>query len=176
MKTKITLALVVILVALAGVTAARDASGVADVKPCHKLSWSPEIFTFYGDVDTVIGKLSNANGNLTTRRVFAFVVESRDGNSHLGLFERTEDGGMTLGKVSKTSFGALVHDLSSDLLANNGVQCAGELTRERMSDYDLLDGVEYTNLAQAPTNLTEAFKTLGLSGKDYVRVTIALLC
>ncbi len=151
------------------------ATASSDIKRCKKIAWSPEIVTFYGDAETILDKLHGVDGDIDNRRVFAFVVESNNG-SRLGLFERQSADQMTLGSIDKTSFGDLTADLTDALLANRGEYCAGEITMKMLDSQSLTEGIEYASLQQAPNDLAAAFQALGLSGDEYLRVTIALLC
>ena len=65
-----------------------DALSVASGVGCEAQSWAPEVFSLYGDPDTVSRKLDKIDMDLPGRRIFIFTLESREG-AELAFYERT---------------------------------------------------------------------------------------
>src|ERR1700730_5060028 len=57
---------------------------------CKFLSYTPEVFSFYGDPAAVTAKLNNFDMNLPNRRVFMFMVETTN-RAQISLFELAKD-------------------------------------------------------------------------------------
>lgn len=145
-----------------------------DLAVCAVMSWSPEIFTFYGDSKTVYQKLQNIDRNLLKHRVFAFVVESEAG-SHLSLFEVTGDDSVRLGKLAGESFDSFTHTLQNSLLNADGKKCAGMMAQDLIAQ-NYGSQLQYA-AASRPASMAEAFQAIAdLDGDSYVRATFILLC
>ena len=145
--------------------------GSADPYVCAVMSWSPEMFSFYGDKATVLAKFQALDRDLLKHRTFAFVVETNRG-SKLTFFELDKNGTMDLGSATKASFSELTNQIDNALLTNTGSKCAGMLTKE------LVSGIEMTHTVVArPASAGEAFQyALAAADGEYIRATFILLC
>lgn len=145
-----------------------------DLPACAVMSWSPEVFTFYGDSATVLQKLQSIDRDLLKHRVFAFIVESEQG-SHLSLFELVDQGSMRLGQVADASFDSFSHELQNTLLRNDGKKCAGMLAQDLISQS--YDGELAFDTVSRPGTMADAFQAVAdLGSGSYVRATFILLC
>lgn len=157
---------------------AANAQGALPV--CAVMSWSPEIFTFYGDAPTVLKKLQSVDRDLLKHRVFAFIVETKQG-AHLSLFElestnqlATADT-MQLASMRGASFDDLTHQITTTLLNNDGQKCAGRLAHDLINQYG--NGQLQLTTVSRPANMSEAFKEASeLADGGYIRATFILLC
>lgn len=160
----------VVLLANGSATAVRP----GELPACAVMSWSPEIFTFYGDSQTVFQKLQSIDRDLLKHRVFAFVVESEAG-SHLSLFEVTGNDSMRLGQLAGESFDSFSHGLQNSLLNNDGKKCAGMLAQDLISQH-YGNELKFSSVSR-PASMAEAFQAVAnLKDSSYVRATFILLC
>ena len=157
------LVVAVALLATAGMAVAAEGPGdispapgprpIVDPPACAVMSWSPEMFSFYGDKATVLAKFQALDRDLLKHRTYAFIVESNRG-SKLTFFELDKNGTtMDLGSANKASFSELSNQINNALLTNTGTKCAGMLTKE------LVAGIEMTHSVVArPASAGEAFQ------------------
>jgi hypothetical protein len=100
---------------------------------CRISSWTPEVFSFYGDPDKVMDKLNRFNMKLAERRIYMFMVESSD-SAELALFERpVSDSGpwkvwRWKGQPSEAS--KLLEEETNQILAKQGKECVGQGTEK----------------------------------------------
>lgn len=163
-----------------GVSNVAMAVGTVDPTACSLNSWSPEMFSFYGDKATVLSKFQKLDRNLLNHRTWAFIVETNQG-AKLTFFELQGD---LRGKDSKTmdlasTTGASFSDLSSQiaatLLKNNGDKCAGQLTKELLANYT--NGQMVHTVIPRLASAGEAFQyAVAEANGEYVHATFILLC
>ena len=140
---------------------------------CDAGSWSPEVYTFYGDSATVLSKVDAVKMQLPERRMYLVAVEGTNG-AEVRLFQRE-------GKSSKfrvwswkgKSLGALNQQISQAIADNRGVACVGEQTKaiitKAVSPKDL-------GAVPAPVNGRAAFSHAINAASGFVRTTVYLLC
>ena len=170
-------------VALLAALSAQQKSG-KDTKPfravsrpgCRFNSWTPEVFSFYGDPAAVTGKLDNFDMNLPDRRVFMFMVETTN-EAQLSLFELTTGGkdGDTfhLWTWKGKSASDLREKATDTILANKGTLCVGEQIK------GLVKGLNPDDNGDIPgpkTALAAFGHVIRGYGSEYIRVTVFLLC
>jgi hypothetical protein len=149
--------------------------GSVDPAACAVSSWSPEMFSFYGDKATVIAKFNQLDRDLLKHRTWAFVVESNRG-AKLTFFE-LEKGNRTmdLGSTTGASFADLSNQITTTLLTNNGDKCAGMLTKELVANYT--NGQMAHTAIPRPSTVGEAFQyAMAQTEGEYIRATFILLC
>jgi hypothetical protein len=164
----------VLLLALTGIAVQAQVSGV-DPAQCAVMSWSPEMFSFYGDKATVVSKFEQLDRDLLKHRVFAFVVETNRG-AKLTFFELAEGGNtMDLGTLEGDSFNELSNRISTTLLANTGTKCAGMTAKDIIHSY--ANGRMAHGIVPRPATAGEAFKyAVAQADGEYIRATFILLC
>jgi len=147
----------------------------AGVNQCAVMSWSPEMFSFYGDKATVVSKFEKLDRDLLKHRVFAFIVESNRG-AKLTFFELAEGGQMMdLGSLEGDSFNDLSSQLSQTLLSNTGTKCAGMTAKEIIENYS--KGQMAHGMVPRPASAGDAFRyAVAKADGEYIRATFILLC
>ena len=148
-------------------------SGVYAQSRCKKISFEPEVLTFYGDSATVLKKLDNFEMQLPERRVYMFMLESAD-SAELALYEKTDDNSTKVSSWRGASIAELRERLSSGLLENRGIACVGEQTKSlvqaKLSPKSL-------GAIPVPVSARAAFgNNIKAYGDNYIRVTVFLLC
>jgi hypothetical protein len=149
----------------------------ASLPGCKKQSWTPEVFSFYGDPTAVAAKLNNFDMNLPNRRVFMFMIETAN-DAQISLFELAKES-----KDDKNMFhlwtwkGKSANDLrekaTETILANRGVLCVGEQIKSLVKGLNPDDKGDIP----APKTALAAFgHTIHDYGSDYIRLTVFLLC
>lgn len=166
--------LMVLVMALAVPSIGRTA-GVVDPPACAINSWSPELFSFYGDRATVLAKFQKLDRDLLKHRVYAFIVESNQG-SKLTFFEVEKDGStMDLASATAPSFTDLSNQISTTLLANTGKKCAGMASKDLVTSYT--KGQMVHAAIPRVASVSEAFNyAVTLADGEYIRATFILLC
>jgi hypothetical protein len=144
---------------------------------CKWQSWTPEVFSFYGDPAAVTAKLNNFDMNLPHRRVFMFMIETTS-DAQISLFELAKDS-----KDDNDMFhlwtwkGKSANDLrekaTETILANRGVLCVGEQIKSLVKGLNPDDKGDIP----APKTALAAFgHTINEYGSNYIRLTVFLLC
>lgn len=141
---------------------------------CRYNSWTPEVFSFYGDSAAVTAKLQNFDMNLPDRRVFMFMIETAD-DAQISLFELAKDGKdeFQLWTWKGKSASDLREKATETILANRGVLCVGEQIKS------LVKGLNPEDKGKIPapkTALAAVGHTLKGYGSAYLRLTVFLLC
>jgi hypothetical protein len=142
---------------------------------CALVSWSPELFSFYGDKNTVLAKFQSLDRNLLKHRVWAFVVESNNG-AKLTFFELNGDlKSMDVASATGASFQELSDKITTGLLSNTGSKCAGRFTKGVIQDYTK-GQLAHTSIPR-PSSAGQAFEyAVSQSEGNYIRATFILLC
>jgi hypothetical protein len=140
---------------------------------CEANSWSPEIYTLYGDAATINKKLENADMDLSSRRLYLVAIESGD-RATIKLYEKSKtEGNVIVEQWSGNDASDFISQVSKNILANKGINCVGEQTQA------LLEKLQPKNLGDVPSPVSAqaAFShdIKNLSDK-YLRVTVFLMC
>ena len=141
---------------------------------CHYRSWTPEVFSFYGDPAQVTVKLDNFDMDLPNRRILMFIVETTN-EAQLSLYELNPK------EVDKfhlwTWKGKSARDLrekaTETILANKGIECVGDQIK------GLVKGLkpDVKGDMPGPKTARDAFGPVILGyGTEYIRLTVFLLC
>jgi hypothetical protein len=139
---------------------------------CEANSWSPEIYTLYGDAATINKKLENAEMDLQKRRLYMVAIESSDGAT-VKLFERSKEGNVEVKEWKGKDASDFISQASRNIMANKGVACVGEQTE------GLFDKMQPKSLGDipAPISAQAAFSHDIKNMVDkYLRVSVILLC
>lgn len=139
---------------------------------CEANSWSPEVYTFYGDAETINKKLSDADMDLGNRRMYLVAIESGD-KSVVKVYEKSKDGNVKVEQWEGKSAADFTSQASATILSNKGVNCVGEQTQAlvtKLGPKDLGD-------VPAPVSAQAAFShDIKNIGSSYLKVSIFLLC
>jgi hypothetical protein len=150
-----------------------DALSIESGVGCEAESWSPEVFSLYGDPDTVLRKLNKIEMDLPNRRVFMFSVESKD-YAELAFYERTAKERVTVSRWRGKPESRLHESISQAIIDNRGVNCVGEQTKQIVKK---LPDLKTEGDIPVPANGRAAFShAVRDRGGDYVRTTIYLMC
>jgi hypothetical protein len=149
-------------------------TGVSASVPCVAFSWAAEAHNFYGDPETILGRMDGLTVQLAERRVFFLLVESAD-SAEIRFFEQVDGDHWAVSAWSGESLGDLPAQIGDVILANQGVHCVGEQVKA------LVNGtleVRVLGLVPAPSSPRAAFgHTVRAHGNDtYIRATTAFLC
>src|SRR6185295_15600232 len=153
-----------------GTSAEPASDSTIDPPACAVNSWSPELFSFYGDRATLLAKFQALDRNLLNHRTFAFIVQTNRG-AKLTFFELqgklTEGTMMDLASTKGASFNTLSNQITTALLDNTGKKCAGMLTKELVSSYTMDH-----SLVARPATAGEAFRlALAEADGEYMQAT-----
>src|ERR1044072_9608515 len=96
---KLTL-IVALMAVLIGSVSAQTASstpipGASPGPVCKAASWNPELYTFYGDKDVIVGKLNNLPTKLSNHRMFLHVTQGKS-SADVKFYEQQKDGTYTV--------------------------------------------------------------------------------
>jgi hypothetical protein len=144
---------------------------------CKEQSWTPEVFSFYGDPAAVAAKLNNFDMNLPNRRVFMFMIETTN-DAQISLFElakesKDDNSMFHLWTWKGKSASDLREKATETILANRGVLCVGEQIKSLVKGLNPDDKGDIP----APKTALAAFgHTVHGYGSDYIRLTVFLLC
>jgi hypothetical protein len=140
--------------------------------PCNAASWTPEVFDFYGDPDSILRKMDRIDMELGERRIFMLLTESKD-RAQIRFFEQVEGDSYAVATWDGESLDGADADLAKTILANRGIHCVGEQVRGLLDSF----GLELGAAVPAPANARAAFAhTVRAHGSAFVRATTALLC
>ena len=187
---RFTLIMAIVFMATLGISgmawAGTASAGSATVEPgstvdpaaCALNSWSPEMFSFYGDKATILAKFQALDRNLLNHRTFAFIVETNKG-AKLTFFELqgklTEGTTMDLASTTGKTFSDLSQQVTAALLNNTGSKCAGMMTKDLLASYT--KGQMSHSVIQRPATAGEAFQyALAQADGEYMQATFILLC
>jgi hypothetical protein len=144
---------------------------------CRISSWTPELYSFYGDPEKVMDKLSQFDMKLAERRVFMFMVESSD-SAEFALFERPvkDPGPWTVWrwKGQPSEARKLREEETNEILTRQGQDCVGKETVKLVESRNPVK----QEINNPPTTAYLAFGDVmaHYPKGSYVQVTIFLLC
>jgi hypothetical protein len=144
---------------------------------CRISSWTPEVFSFYGDPDKVKGKLSRFDMKLAERRVYMFMAETAD-SADVVLFERpvNESGSWKVWRWKGQPLEArkFRETETDEILARQGKECVGQETEKLL---EALNPVKQETNHPPGTALGAFSDVLGSYAKgSYIQATVFLLC
>jgi hypothetical protein len=148
-------------------------ASTATAEDCEEASWSPEVFTFYGDAETIVRHLSDAKMRLPERRLYAVTIEG-DGAAEIRLFERQGDGKrFRVSSWKGQALGDLHQQLSSAIRENRGVACIGEQAKGLIRKVGVSTDL---GAIPAPVNGRAAFAHSIRGAKGFATVAVYLFC
>jgi len=142
--------------------------------PCKPLSFSPEVFDFYGDPETVIEKIDNQHLPITERRMYFLLVESAQA-AEMRFFERVSAELTAVFSWSGQSATELKTRIDEAVLTNRGVNCIGEQLKALINEGVELN-LEGTVPAPATSRAAFAHTVRNNGAEGYLRATTGLLC
>jgi hypothetical protein len=179
---KHTLIVTLIAAALLGKASAYDPEPTQTPTPtstaimmgCHRASWNPELYSFYGAKDTILEKLAQIPTKLSERRVFLQVTQG-DSSVNIRLYEGKADGTYTLTEWTKKQTPHLITEIDKAICDNQGANCVGDQVISVLAK-ELKEG-EITPKVAAPVSPQAAFShsVKEASGK-FIKTTIIILC
>lgn len=155
----------------------RDRFHAVSPAGCRISSWTPEVFSLYGDPEKVKGKLSHFDMKLADRRVYMLMVETAD-SADVALFERpvNESGSWKVWRWKGQPLEARkFRETETDqILAGQGKECVGQETEKLL---EALNPVKQETNSSPRTALGAFGDVLGSYDKgSYIRATVFLLC
>jgi hypothetical protein len=144
---------------------------------CRISSWTPEVYSFYGDPDKVMDKLGRFDMKLAGRRVYMFMVESND-SAELALFERpvSDSGPWRVWRWKGSPSDASRHreEETNQILARQGRECVGQETEKLVESWNSVK----QEIKKPPSTASSAFGDViaHYPKSSYVQVTVFLLC
>ena len=132
---------------------------------CHKASWNPELYSFYGAKGTILKKIAQIPTKLSERRVFLQVTQGdssavRPSTVDIKLYEQQEDGTYTVtewtNEWTKKQTSHLIAKIDGAICDNHGVNCVGEQVKAVLKRE--LGGGKAFPPAAAPETPEAAFK------------------
>jgi hypothetical protein len=146
---------------------------IFSVADCAAESWSPEVFSLYGDPETVISKLDKIEMNLPNRRVFMFTLETKD-KAELSFYERTSKDRVSVSRWQGKPDDQFHNSVSKAIIDNKGVNCVGEQTKAIVKKFPQLKN---EGDVAVPANGRAAFShAIRNQGNEYLRTTVYLMC
>jgi hypothetical protein len=144
------------------------------VMGCHRSSWNPELYSFYGAKDTILEKLAQIPTKLSERRVFLQVTQG-DSSVDIRLYEHQRDGTYTVTEWPNKQTSHLIADIDKAICDNHGVNCVGEQVKAVLKR-ELGKG-EVLRPAPAPETPEAAFKhSVENASGEFIKTTIIILC
>jgi len=173
-------ALIVTLIAAASLGGAsvyaQSPSPTPKVLSCLNSSWSPELYSFYGAKDTIVGKFANVPAKLSERRVFLQVTQG-DSRADVKLYERQKDGTFTVTEWASSSLLAdiLLADIDRAIVTNKGVNCVGEQVKAVLAK--VLGEGKVSKAVPAPASPEAAFAhSVKEASGEFIKSTAIILC
>jgi hypothetical protein len=155
----------------------RDKFHVVSPIGCRISSWTPEVFSFYGDPEKVESKLSQFKVRLADRRVYMLIVETTE-SADVVLFERpvNESGSWRVWRWKGRPLEArkFRETETNEILARQGKDCVGQETEKLL---EALNPVKQETNNPPGTALGAFGDVLGSYAKgSYIQATVFLLC
>jgi len=136
---------------------------------CMVSTRNPDVYTFYGDTETVNRKLGHLEDEMDvqTKRLYFFVVEAKS-SVDMYLFEKVVEGKVKVSHLRSTSYNELNNLIHSRTLRNEGEVCNGEVLKSVLKEQKApMD----TQIIAAPASAREAFKH---AAKGYEKAYLAV--
>lgn len=140
---------------------------------CAKNSFSPEIYEYYGDADTILKKIDRVDLQLKDRRVYFLTVEDEK-EAEIRFFEWSSGDQWKVSRWRGAASEVPREALSRGYLTNRGVHCVGEQSKGTLQQALSLSSDE---TVPGPASSRAAFQhTIREFGSDFIRVTVSALC
>jgi hypothetical protein len=141
---------------------------------CNRASWTPELYSLYGDKEAVAEKLAKIPATLSERRVFLQVTQG-DSSADVKLFEREKDGTFTVTEWTAKKTSGLLADIDKAIVANKGVNCVGEQVKAILTKE--LKGGKVSKDVPAPASPEAAFAhPVKEATGAFIKTTVVILC
>jgi hypothetical protein len=145
---------------------------------CKLYSRTPELYTFYGDKNTIVKQLAKIPANLSERRMFLQITQGVS-RTDVELYEQQDNGKFkkTNWNTQKTTF-ALVSKIDHTIIANAGEHCVGAQIKALLNT-EL--GVKPDTTPVPVENSPQAAfddSVLNIPGTptDFIKTTLIILC
>ena len=140
---------------------------------CEKESWSPEVYSLFGDPETIISKLDDIDMRLPSRRVYIFTLETKD-RAELSFYERSSGENVEILHWTGAPDPTLRPRIARAIIDNRGVHCVGEQSKAIVTQ---LSGVQSRGEVPSPANARAAFShAIRAQADSYAEATVYLMC
>jgi hypothetical protein len=141
---------------------------------CKAASWSPEQYTFYGEKDPIVGKLSNLPIKLSDHRKFLHVTQGKS-RADVKFYEQEENGKFTVTEWTPKQTAVLLATIDHAIVVNKGEDCVGkqvkDVLRRLLKDGKTSSGVD------VPDSLYEALgPPVEQASGEFLKSVLIILC
>ena len=144
------------------------------VPRCQQMSWSPELYGFYGKKQTVIDKLAQIPTPISEHRIVVQITQG-DATGDVRLFEQQKDGTFTVTQWATRQPSDIVAGIDKTIMDNKGRDCVGAAIKEVLTK-KLGTGKTLEPLA-APGSSKDAFEpSIQAASGDFIKTVIFFGC
>lgn len=141
---------------------------------CQQMSWSPELYGFYGKKQTVIDKLAQIPTPISEHRIVVQITQG-DATGDVRLFEQQKDGTFTVTQWATRQSSDILAGIDKTIMDNKGRDCVGAAIKEVLTK-KLGTGKTLEPLA-APGSSKDAFEpSIKAASGDFIKTVIIFGC
>jgi len=141
---------------------------------CQQMSWSPELYGFYGKKQTVIDKLAQIPTPISEHRVVVQITQGH-ATGDVRLFEQQKDGTFTVTQWATRQSSDILAGIDKTIMDNKGRDCVGAAIKEVLTK-KLGTGKTLEPLA-APGSSKDAFEpSIQAASGDFIKTVIIFGC
>ena len=141
---------------------------------CKQMSWSPELYGFYGKRQTVIDKLAQIPTPISEHRVVVQITQG-DATGDVRLFEQQKDDTFTVTGWSTRRPSDILAGIDKTIMYNKGRDCVGAAIKDLLTK-KLGRGKALEPLA-APGSSKDAFApSIQSASGDFIKTVIIFGC
>ena len=141
---------------------------------CQQMSWSPELYGFYGKKQTVIDKLAQIPTPISEHRVVVQITQGH-ATGDVRLFEQQKDGTFTVTQWATRQPSDIVAGIDKTIMDNKGRDCVGAAIKDLLTE-KLGQGKALEPLA-APGSSKDAFSpSIQSASGDFIKTVIFFGC
>jgi len=141
---------------------------------CQQMSWSPELYGFYGKKQTVIDKLAQIPTPISEHRIVVQITQG-DATGDVRLFEQQKDGTFTVTQWATRQSSDVLAGIDKTIMDNKGRDCVGAAIKEVLTK-KLGTGKTLEPLA-APGSSKDAFEpSIQAASGDFIKTVIFFGC
>ena len=155
-------------------TPAPSATATPGGPRCQQMSWSPELYGFYGKKETVIDKLALIPTPISEHRVVVQITQGH-ATGDVRLFEQQKDGTFTVTQWATRQSSDILAGIDKTIMDNKGRDCVGAAIKEVLTK-KLGTGKMLEPLA-APGSSKDAFEpSIKDASGDFIKTVIIFGC
>ena len=141
---------------------------------CQQMSWSPELYGFYGKKQTVIDKLAQIPTPISEHRIVVQITQG-DATGDVRLFEQQKDGTFTVTQWATRQSSDILAGIDKTIMDNKGRDCVGAAIKDLLTE-KLGQGKALEPLA-APGSSKDAFSpSIQSASGDFIKTVIFFGC